>query len=60
MQSFQSILQPFEIKLSVKIADNSIKTALDRRFHQPLTTPEPLAAADKHLPGIRLEFSCYC
>ena len=26
----QSILQPFEIKLSVKIADNNTKTALDR------------------------------
>ena len=52
MQSFQSILQSFEIKLSVKIADNSTKTALNRRFHQPLIIPEPLATADKHLPGI--------
>ena len=59
-RSFQSIVQPFEIEQSIKIADNSTKTALDHRFHQPLTIPEPLATVEKHLPGIRFEFSCHC
>ena len=56
MQNLFKAFSNFLKLLSVKITDNNTKTALDRRFYQPLTIPESLAAADSHLPRIRLDF----